>query len=119
MKEQQRRPSPTTIIKAMQEEVIGGSKASAIHSCWYSRRFGQSAQGPASRPTSRGGQFARKTRSMRRVFPLNLIGVIAAAVTFLGAPQLIAAPSAPSAVPPVSDAASYVAGANTVKAHDL
>ena len=113
MKEQQRRASPTTVIETIQEEVIARAKADAVHSCWYSKGFGQFAQAPGYRRSS------RNVRVRRSGFALNVLGVIGATASFLVAAGLGAAPSAPSSLPPVSDAGSYAAGANTVKAHDL
>ena len=48
MKEQQGRPSLTTIIKAMKEQVIAGAKGYAIHDCWYSKGFVHFMQHPSS-----------------------------------------------------------------------
>jgi tetratricopeptide (TPR) repeat protein len=63
--------------------------------------------------------FFRKTLfAMRRWF-WSLMRVIVMAGLF-AVPPLNAAPTTtPSSLPPVSDAASYAAGANSVKAHEL
>ncbi|HJU11130.1 MAG TPA: hypothetical protein VJ728_09655 [Candidatus Binataceae bacterium] len=45
--------------------------------------------------------------------------VLAAAMAAICAPQWAYAADAPSSLPPVSDAASYAAGGNSVKAHEL
>ncbi len=56
---------------------------------------------------------------MRRLVRFRLIAVVAAMTGFLAAQAAHAAPTAPPPVPPVSDAESYAAGANSVKAHEL
>lgn len=103
----------------MEQEVIAGSKANAIHDCRYSRGFTESAQGPADQPAGPDRGFSRNIRFKRWPLALNLVAVIAAAVSLLAASRLSAAPTAPSSVAPVSDAPSYAAGADTLKAHNL
>lgn len=56
---------------------------------------------------------------MRKWVRLTLITLFAAVAGFSAAQPLIAASTTPSSLPPVSDAASYTAGANSVKAHEL
>jgi tetratricopeptide (TPR) repeat protein len=56
---------------------------------------------------------------MGRRRELKLILVTAAAGVFLATQRVVAAPTTPSSLPPVSDAASYAAGANGVRAHEL
>jgi tetratricopeptide (TPR) repeat protein len=55
----------------------------------------------------------------RRTIRLTLMLVITSLVGVVVAQPLTAAPTTPSSVPPVSDAGSYAAGANSVKAHEL
>ena len=45
--------------------------------------------------------------------------ILAAVAGFFAAQPVYSAPAAPSSLPPVSDAASYAAGANSVRAHEL
>jgi len=66
---------------------------------------------------SAGGAHFRAHRSAATLKPL--IPVIAALAGFSVAQPVNCAPTAPSSLPPVSDAASYAAGANSVKAHEL
>jgi tetratricopeptide (TPR) repeat protein len=56
---------------------------------------------------------------MHRSVRLTLIPVIATVAAFSVAQPVTAAPTPSSSLPPVSDAASYAAGANSVKAHEL
>jgi tetratricopeptide (TPR) repeat protein len=55
---------------------------------------------------------------LRRV-RLTLIPAVAALAGVFAVHPVSAAPTSPSSSPPVSDAASYAAGANSVKAHEL
>jgi len=57
--------------------------------------------------------------AMRKRVRSTLIMVMAAVVGFSAAQPIMAASTAPSSSPPVSDATSYAAGANSVKAHEL
>jgi tetratricopeptide (TPR) repeat protein len=54
---------------------------------------------------------------MRRLIRFTLIAIVAA-VTSSALPAN-STPTAPSSLPPVSDAGSYAAGANSLKAHEL
>jgi len=56
---------------------------------------------------------------MHRSVRLTLIPVMAAVAAFSAAHPITAMPTPSSSLPPVSDAASYAAGANSVKAHEL
>ncbi len=56
---------------------------------------------------------------MRRQAQIRLIAIVAAMAGFLAAQPVNAAPTASPSLPPVSNAASYAAGANSVKAHEL
>jgi tetratricopeptide (TPR) repeat protein len=60
----------------------------------------------------------RATQSAATLRRFGLISVIAA-VGFLAAQPAYSAPSPSPSMPPVSDATSYAAGANSVKAHEL
>src|SRR5215470_18232765 len=148
MKEQQWRPPLTTIIKAMKEQVIAGVKGNAIHDCWYSKGFVHFVQHPGSqrcafmpnfyggaprhagfpRSSERGHIEVRRTDTRRsagaahfraRQSAATLKAVIAIVAGFSIAQPVNSAPASPSSLPPVSDAASYAAGANSVKAHEL
>jgi tetratricopeptide (TPR) repeat protein len=119
MKEQNGRPSATAVIKTMEEQVIAGSKANAIHNCWYSRGFGHSAQ-PLVLPAILRRSFSPNTMLFgHRSLALSLVLVIAAAFALFTSPLVSAAATAPPPLPPVSDAGSYAAGANSAKAHEL
>jgi tetratricopeptide (TPR) repeat protein len=120
VKKQERRPFLTTIIEAMKEQVIAGGKGNAIHDCWYSRGFAHFTQHPGSQrfvfvPNFLGNALF----TMRRRVQLILIPAMAVLAGVFAAPPVSAAPTAPSSLPPVSGAASYAAGANSVKAHEL
>lgn len=120
MKEQERRLSLATVIKAMKEQVITGSKAKAIHDCWYSRRFGHIAQYPDGHRRAFRPDFSRNALfAARRQLRSKLIPLIVAVGGFYAPQPVTAAPAPPSSPPPLSDAASYAAGANGVKAHEL
>jgi tetratricopeptide (TPR) repeat protein len=104
----------------MKEQVITGSKGYTIHDCWYSRGFTRFAQRPRRQRGAYVTDFLKNAcLAMRRWLGLKLISVLAAAAGFTAAPPVTAAPTAPSSLPPVSEAASYAAGANSVKAHEL
>ena len=118
MKEQERSPSLTSVVKAMKEQVITGFKGNAVHGCWYSRGFDYFAQHPSdSRCASLRDALtgALRTASRRRFLPLLAAVAGMTALNFLQPRRLAAAPSPP----PVSGAASYAAGSNSIKAHDL
>ena len=116
MKEQKRRPSLASVVKAMKEQVITGFEGKAVHDWWYSRSFGYFAQYPGgSRCACIPDALTAAFRTIGRRLGLTLVAVITAGVHFLQPLMVAAAPSPP----PVSDAASYAAGSNTVKAHEL
>ena len=56
---------------------------------------------------------------MRRRLGLKLIPLIAAVAGFYAPQPVAATPPAPSSLPSLSDAGSYAAGANSLKAHEL
>lgn len=56
---------------------------------------------------------------MRRWFRSTFILLMVSVARVLAPQPLDAAPTAPSSLPPVSDAGSYAVGANSVKAHEL
>jgi tetratricopeptide (TPR) repeat protein len=104
----------------MKEQVIAGSKGNAFHNCCYSKGFGHLAQPAASHrfafvPSSFGQRMI-----MMRARVGFLIALVAAVAGSSIAKTAYATPaSSPPSLPPVSDAASYAAGANSVKAHEL
>jgi len=104
----------------MKEQVIAGVKGNAIHDCWYSKGFVHFVQHPGSQRSAFVQNFLRNTFfAMRRRIGFTLKAVIAIVAGFSIAQPVNSAPAAPSSLPPVSDAASYAAGANSVKAHEL
>jgi tetratricopeptide (TPR) repeat protein len=120
MKEQERRPSPAAVIKAMKEQVIASSKVHTVHGCWYSRAFACFAQPCRSQHCAFVPNFLRNALvAMRTRFGLKLIPFMAAVAGLSAAQTVFAAPTTPSSLPTVSDASSYVAGANSAKAHEL
>lgn len=118
MKEQKRRPSLAAVVKAMKEQVITGCKGKAVHDCWYSRSFGYFAQYSGGLGcTCFANALTAARRAMSRQLGVALVAVITsiAGIHFLQPLRVAAAPSPQ----PISDAASYAAGANSIKAHEL
>jgi tetratricopeptide (TPR) repeat protein len=98
----------------MKEQVIAGAKRKVIHDCWYSRVFGQFAQARHRQVFSAAAFWG-----LVQVSWLKRITVIAVLTASIATHPADAAPTASSSLPPVSDATSYVAGTNSIKAHDL
>src|SRR5215470_16161047 len=104
----------------MKEQIIAGAKAKAVHGSWYSRAFAHFAQHPGSQRGAFVPNFLRNALfPMRRRIRFTLIPILAAISGVCVAQPVRAAPTTPSSRPPVSDAASYAAGVNSVKAHEL
>jgi tetratricopeptide (TPR) repeat protein len=116
-------------------------KGNAVHDWWYSRRFTHFVQPPvanvelscqiftqmrrgmtdlrrADRRRSATTAHRRAPQSAARLTRLALISVMAV-TGFLAAQPAYCAAAASSPLPPVSDATSYAAQANSAKAHEL
>ncbi len=119
MKKQERRQSMTAVIETMQEQLIAGSKANAMHNCWYSKGFSRVAQVLTSKHVVFLLDFVMATLPRVRGRVHSKLTVAAAFASLCLAQPVDAAPTSPASLPPVADAGSYAAGANTVKAHEL